>query len=535
MKSEHLYGALATFCMGFLLLASAGVCAQEAASPKHVGVPQDWSDHSLVFTLDGLARDPDLVNREPRIQHQLMQRFPSANSNFVPGANAAIGSTSNSGHHRDWNIDLVRGRVAANMSPAKYTYDPGAPPSCTSDYVVYGLNVAGKAAGQANLIGVNNLYSGTGGLCGAAPTVMFAYNVTTSSGGYVSVSPVISLDGTKIAFVETLSSSVVFHVLTWTSGQGTITKAATPASMTSLTFGTSKSTASSPWVDYSSDTAYVGTDGGQIYKITGVFNGTPALSTDPWWPVSVSSGRITPPVLDNTLGMLMVGSRAGNLYQINITNGAVDTIPIGKGSSIVAAPIVDVTNGTTFIVSSTNGTSAVLVETDTATLTNTVTASIGLGGTSVSIPQPAFTNDYYLGLPDGQIRLCGTGTSDDTPWQYGFGFTGATLNIPPAFSQQLLTTTGSNCTNWTEFYNPNIGGGTDFFFFGLTQDCTGTDTSGCVVAATTEGGPLTTAAVDGGPSGIVVDNYSTAGQASSIYLTAETGSIAYKFTQSGLQ
>jgi hypothetical protein len=133
------------------------------------------------------------------------------------------------------------------------------------------------------------------------------------------------------------------------------------------------------------------------------------------------------------------------------------------------------------------------------------------------------------------VRLCGTGASDTTPWQYGFGFVGRTMNTSAVFSQQILTSTAAVCTNWTEFYNPNINGGTDFFFFGLTQDCTGTGTSGCVVAATTEGSALTTTNVAGGPSGIIVDNYSTAGQASSIYLSAETGSLAYKFTQNGLQ
>jgi hypothetical protein len=41
-------------------------------------------------------------------------------------------------------------------------------------------------------------------------------------------------------------------------------------------------------------------------------------------------------------------------------------------------------------------------------------------------------------------------------------------------------------------------------------------------------------AVSGGPSGIVVDNYSTEPQASSIYFTAATADTAYKFTQDGL-
>jgi hypothetical protein len=55
-----------------------------------------------------------------------------------------------------------------------------------------------------------------------------------------------------------------------------------------------------------------------------------------------------------------------------------------------------------------------------------------------------------------------------------------------------------------------------------------------VVERTTDIAPLVTAAVAGGPSGIVVDNYSTAVQASSIYLSAEGATTAYKFTQNGL-
>lgn len=109
------------------------------------------------------------------------------------------------------------------------------------------------------------------------------------------------------------------------------------------------------------------------------------------------------------------------------------------------------------------------------------------------------------------------------------------MNTPAVFSQQIVNSTNATCTDWVEFYNPNVNGGTDFFFFGLTADCTGTGTSGCVVASTVEGAPFTTTNVNGGPSGIIVDNYSTAVQAASIYLSAEGSSTAYKFTQNGLQ
>ena len=207
----------------------------------------------------------------------------------------------------------------------------------------------------------------------------------------------------------------------------------------------------------------------------------------------------------------------------------------GAGQSIVAAPIVDVTNGTTFVVSGNDSTSAVLVEVDTATLGTAIfsKARIGLGG--VKIQQPALDNNYYNGQPNGVIRVCGTGASDTTPWQYSFGFTGIIMNTLPVFSQQLVNSTGATCTGWTEFFNPNIGvGGTDFFFFGLTQDCTGPTTSGCVVARTTDIAPLVTVGIPGGPSGIVIDNYSTDPQASSLYLSAIGASTAYKFTQNGL-
>ena len=546
MKLKRPFGAMAVLYVGVLF---AGVLCltpytwaqSSATAPKHIGVPQDWSERSLVFSLDGLAKYPDLIDREPRIRHQVMQRFQSIDPNFFRSAERAV-SAITPAHHRDWNVNLVRGRVAADMYPAKFSFDPGAPPDCTNDYVVFGLNVAGTTGKQANLIAFNNLYSGPGGLCGAAPTVLFAYNVTSVTGGKINLSPVISLDGTKIAFVESAGAEAIFHVLTWTAGQGTISTAAAPT-MTSLPFSlTATSTTSAPWVDYTNDVAYAGADGGLLYKINGVFNSTPTLAGGAW-PVTVSVGHhLTPPVLDNRLGLLMTGSANGNLYQVDSTTGALAVAVVGAlgktSPGIIAPPIVDVTNGTTFVVDANDGTSAVLVEFDTATLTQIAKARIGEGAstkTALTLGQPAFDNNYYNDPSTGQVRLCGTGASDTTPWQYGFGFVGRTMNTSAVFSQQILTSGAAVCTNWTEFYNPNINGGTDFFFFGLTQDCTGTGTSGCVVAATTEGSALTTTNVAGGPSGIIVDNYSTAGQASSIYLSAETGSLAYKFTQNGLQ
>jgi len=505
-----------------------------------------------VFSRDTLARYPDLIYREPRIRQQAMQRWSTPDFGVFQDANLAPTPAAKSHFKRDWEVTPLGGHLLENSFPAKFSFNPALPPDCTNDYVVFGLNTVGVTGHAANLVAFNNLYSGSGpGKCGAVPTALFAYNTTTVTGGKVVTSPVLSLDGSKIAFVESIpgpTGSSVFHVLTWVAGGAIGASVAPGASMISLALPASMTdTGSSPWVDYDSDTAYVGTNNGKVYKITGVFNGVPAIVVTSPWPVLVSTNmHLTPPVLDSHLGMLMVGSADGNLYQINIATGAVASSLVGAGfaSGIVAPPIVDVTNGTTFVVDSNNGANAVLVEFDTASLTPLASASLGEGAfsmTAIHLYQPAFSNAYYTQASTGVVSVCGTGLADTTPWMYVFGFTVRTLLTAPSFSQQLLTSTVAQCTGWTEFFNPSINGGTDFFFVGLTQDCPTTGAAnGCVAEFTGEQftllppqAPLTVI-VDGGPSGIVVDNYSTASQASSIYLTATKASAAYKFTQAGL-
>jgi hypothetical protein len=539
--------AAALWCVAFFALVPS-ICAQEAAVPRHTGVPQDWSQHHIVFSRDALALHPNLIDREPRVLHQVMQRWQSPNSDAFRGAAPLPIAMARSGPHRDWSVSPLGGKVAPFNFPAKFSFDVGAPPDCTNDYVVFGLSSAGVTGGTANLVAFNNLYvnsSGTGFCSGTAPNVLFAYNTTTVTGGKITTSPILSLDGTKIGFVESVPGgpTAIFHVVTWAAGpgQGTIGGAVLPPAMTSLPFSLSANdTTSSPWIDYGNDTVYVGSDNGRVYKITGVFNGVPTLSGSPW-PVTVSTGlHLTSPVLDSGQGMLMVGSGNGNLYQINTATGALTALPVGGGTTshgIVAAPLVDITNGTTFVVSANDGASAVLVEVDTASNTLLQKGRIGqgaAGGTALNIHDPDLSNNYYISPSSGVIRVCGTGAADTTPWQYAFAFTGRTMHLSPSFSQQLLTSTAARCTGWTEFFNPTLG--TDFFFFGLTSDCTAPGGAGGCVAEITDANPMTvlTTTVTNGPSGISVDNYSSAAEASSIYFTAEGANTAYKFTQNGL-
>lgn len=531
-------------CIAAISVGALYIAAQGDADVHHAGVPQDWSSRQIVFSLDALATHPELLDREPRILHQAMQRWGSEIGYFQGSAspsNSVPGTI-----HRDWNFALGAGRLAAVMFPAKYSFDPGAPPDCTNDYVVFALNTQGATNGQSNLVALHNLYAGAGGSC-TGPNELFAYNTTTLIGGHNATSPVISQDGKKIAFVETTPNAAVFHVLTWTAGQGTVLRAASPgAAMTSLTLAATGSTRSSPWIDYQNDIAYVGANDGRVYKITPVFKpGTPAvvarysLSTAPAFILS-------PPVLDSRLNMLMVGSGNGRLYQVNISTGVVKSLLIGGGTvnqAILGPPLVDVTNGTTFVVVADDGVSgAFLVEVDTATLTVLAKANIGIGShnaarTVVHLYQPALDNNYFNNPGTGTIRTCGTGAADITPWQYAFGFSGRVMNTTSTFSQQLLNSTTARCTGWTEFFNPNIPAnvGTDYFFFGLLLDCGGGST-GCVKERVSNT-QMVTFNLSNGPSGVVVDNFSTANpQTSNIYLTNQKApNRAFKLTQNGLQ
>ncbi len=527
-----------------------GLSAQVADHQTHIGLPQDWTHRHVVFHRQLLSQHPELAAAEPRVLHQFVRRMP-----FSPVAVSSPSdeaSSSAAAINRDWNVNLGAGRVVLGMSPIKFGFGVNASPSCTDDFAAFGLDVAGTTGGQANLVAFNNLYRGPGGLCGTgAPSILFSYNITTVAGGRITTSPVLSIDGTKIAFVESAGSSSIFHVLKWATGPGngtSPTNSAAPgvgntATMSSLTYtAAATDTRSSPWIDYGQDVAYVGSNDGRLYKITGVFNGTPTLAGPPW-PVLVNANRVlTAPVLDQVTRNLFVGDIRGILWSVNAdTPATIRSLNVGlpgaNNSAILDAPIVDADNGTVFAVSSNDGTSAVVVQADTATLAQLTRGRIGRGstaGTSVDLYDGAFNNNYFNDPASGAIFVCGTGAANITPRRYFFRFTGRIMRTNPTSSSQILNSTTSRCSPISEFFNPNIGAtGTEFFFWGMTSDCVGN--AGCVMSRDSSD-VILTVSESGGTSVIIVDNISTAPQASSIYFTSQGGPRrAVKLTQNGLQ
>jgi hypothetical protein len=577
----------------------------------HLGYPQDWSSRHLLMT--GTQVDDVLAAgaRDPRhVYNMVMRQVAVENARIsVPWPPRRIPRRMKI----DWAVSLENGRVPQNMFPAKYRFDIGGE-SCNSDYVLFGLTVTSGT--QANLVGINNLYTEASPKCNSgSPWVAFAYNTVTQAGGQIRTSPTLSADGTKVAFVESTAGASYFHVLVLPSpiptpgaippqiGTVLVPKTptacpggnpTTPGCMTSLTIeNTATNSNSSPWVDYTSDTAYVGADNGLLYKITPVFGGgAPALVNDPSnWPVTVSTQTnsvLTDPVVDTTSGRIFLGDGEGYLYAVSLTSpggtyAARQTIgwaTHGAGTGVVDPPIVvnDSANPATNQVFAYTGCSSVVgiggavtqlpanFATSGAITTGTTVdmgSASGTGDcTGGNVHSGTFDNAFWLnGTTSGHMIACGfvSGTVPkplipSNPKVYFFPFASHVITGAGSSSFVLNNTVGDECSPLTEFYN----GTTDRLFFGVgatdgflesstitgsltTPSCAGAPTSSCVKAPSALGGT----------SGIVIDNQLSNGGTNIYFSTLAVGSVnaqkcnvsggsanpycAVKLTQSGLQ
>jgi hypothetical protein len=566
---------------------------QEQGFPE--GLVDDWISQHVVFSNPGTMQDAmkngrleewlRIVN-DPRYRMQQMKRnLPWAGQAAIPLAgfppppeaepadltdgNGEGGMRTQRAGRRslrgDWQVTLGTSNhgVALAMSPAKYTLAVNSSPSCANDFVIYPINANGSTT-QASLVGLNNLYTTT--CSGTVPTVLFAYNVGT---GVVQTSPVISLDGTKVAFVENTSSGWTFHVLTpdkrgnggcpsSSPCNGTSFSAPQPpggtlntAVDTKISSTTSHSTNSSPYVDYTSDTAYVGDDSGNLHKFTGVFKGTLTEAGSPW-PVSVISGQpVNTPVFDSVSQHIFASGNDGNLYCLTPAGAfcTVKSISVGAGTPILDGPVVDSAKGTVFAEGGSGGNS-VLTQATTA-LGSQVNVTMGVAGTNLY--RGAFDNLYFTAPATGHMYFCGNLTTAATPTLYRVGFnTSGTMNsTKDTGSFQLVVTgstgTGSNCTPLTHIFNSSLS--TDFLFVGVQNNgfTSGTPNCGgiaCVMSfnvtsssfPTGPGATLTaTALTSGSISGMIVDNVSSSAGASQVYFGNLQLSAGIQASQSALR
>jgi hypothetical protein len=578
----------------------------EKASPQgasgvrtHLGYPQDWSSQHLL--MPGTRAEDVLAAgaRDPRHVYNMVMRQVALENARKAEEDARIGIWGPRPPRRflrrtamkiDWAVSLENGYVPQNQFPAKYRFDIDTE-DCNSDYVVFGLTVTSGT--QANLVGVNNLYTGAATPCnGGFPWVAFAYNTVTQTGGQIETSLVLSEDGTKVAFVESTGTASYFHVLVLPSPiptpgaipsqVGTVLSPQTPTTcttptaagcMTTLLIETGATNSnSSPWVDYGTDTAYVGADNGYLYKITPVFGGgAPALVKDPDnWPVLVSNLTdsntvLTAPVVDDHSGLIFLGDGSGYLYSVSLTNpgnsiAAQQTVGAeggGAGTGIVdppiavndpASPAIDQVFAFTGC-SNTAAFGGAVVQVPANFTFGTTPAFVNLGSadgkgtcTGNNVHSGTFDNAFWLnGSATGHMIACGfvSGTKTrplipSNPQMYMLPFASFVLTSTGSSTFVIDNTKGDECSPLTEFYNET----TDMMFFGVgnsatatpdgflesstigtsslsTPTCTGAPTSSCVTAPSALGGT----------SGIVIDNEVSDGGTNIYFSTMAPGSV----------
>lgn len=452
-------------------------------------------------------------------------------------------------------------------SPAKYVFDVTAPltlASCTSDYVAIGIPAAPAPAGQANIVGYNNLYTGSSpsGVCtGTGPNVMFAY---ASGSGEVPASISLSLDGTQLAYVEDLfptlanpNGSSYFHALTigtkGSNGTG-VTAAAVPGSgndavdaavLLSPDGSITQSSTTAPFIEYTSNAAYATTyswasgGSGYLYKINNVFGvGTPTIA----WSVAIDAVP-SEPVYDSTSNNVFFTDSMGRIDYVTDAGGSPSVTygpTVASGTTSLNPVTVDTVNQMVYGTFNYNGSHAVLVQAPIGNLSSYVTVPVGVGNITYTGPYGVdFNNYFYTGAAGGtgetqpEVFVIGTDSSTGTiPTVYGFGFTSGVVNTSPIEAGALATGV-ADASAPTEFYNATTG--VDYLFVGVTDNCGLASGAGGLIAFDLNNDTFPAIDAAGGTSGIIVDNDSPDAQASSLYYATKTGATLVKVTQNGLQ
>ncbi len=557
--------------------------AGQDAATRRISLVQDWSHRHVLFPNGAPQPDHNHLFQDPRLLQAWLTRNPHLwASRLQTAATAEPGVVGNPpppgpGPRRlppprnknskiDWAVSLgPLGGIAAGEGPAKFTFDVAKPPDCTNDFVVYTIAATPAAGAQANIIALNNLYTGpTSTSCGVLtqPTFLWSYAAGT---GAIFLSPSLSLDGKKVAFVESpAGGNAQLDVLTWTANQGTnaTNGSVAPGALVRLDYtnivapGCTRvaggNSNSSPYIDYVNDIAYIGSDTGRLYRITGIFKGVPTVQS--CVRVVNANRSLSSPIVDPVSGKVIV-SDGQVVYAF--TPGPASFTAAGSASiagtanSIVLSPMLDVTNSQVYVFSSHDaGNTNSIVSQIPVSMASHTDVAIGPATALQFILDGAFDNKFFVNGPaQGSLYACGTqpGSAGNKPSLYTLQFTAAgVIKTPPAMSDNRKVNNAGNsngtCSPLTTVFN-----GTNDRLFAATTG-TGLVTMWNINAAILSNVTAPTASAAGyigGTGAFVIDNFSANAQASSVYFgTLGTSAAskcgannfcAVKLTQSALQ
>jgi hypothetical protein len=508
--------ALGVFGLAVGLLAGLNVLISGVpATEPIVGVVDDWSHHHLVFSNPGTAADALAHGRfeewyravnDPRYLMQQMKRDPTQRAMQTAPDFAARRAlmrqfpTYPEAPHRprrvpeevlskDWNVNLGAGAtVGSGNYPAKFSFN--STPAC-GDIAVFNTSLAGSAT-QATVEAITNLYSTCNG---GVETVAWAYN--TTSGDVAGTSVVLAPTGKQAAFISTAGGHAFLNVLQFASGQGTAYNTpAAPAVLTTtgaaystcktttpngtcllrLAFGNAATdTTSSPFYDYSgTDTLWVGDGTGNVHKFTGVFNGSPAESGNPWVSVGVSTA-LASPVYDGT-STVYVGGANGILYRISSTPAVTASATLAGGKGITDGALVDPIAGEVYIFVGTDTEATThpgLIRLPTGFAAGATASEIALTQAGVNVPEYAgsFDNIYYTNDASATTKGSLFACFEDQNADYLLQFPVANFPTPTGISTTYgsyyqVTSASTGCSPVTEI----LSGGTDWVFLSVATD-----------------------------------------------------------------
>jgi hypothetical protein len=327
-----------------------------------------------------------------------------------------------------------------------------------------GDTIAGVSGTTGTLTTAAGAGSGTGTaltIIGVAQLVLLTYPLTPPGTGVL---------GTPIA--PTAETNTAYY----NGGTG----CTAPCSFTATLNGSPADTWSSPYIDYASDTLYVGDAVGKLHKFTPVFKGAPAEVITAPWPVQMAHGtptvtndtnQLASPVYDSTSGNVFVGSTTsvstttgGFFYGVTASTGLIhgySSTQIDKQYGVRDAPLLDPTAGEVYAFSGDNpaGDSAVYqFPTNFTSATTLVDETTGAGATSddAYVFSGALDNTYYTSSnsasPTGNLYVCASGLGGTL---YQIPITANVMGTPVA--GPTLTDAGhyGRCSEFTEFLNSN--------------------------------------------------------------------------------
>ena len=239
--------ALLLTTLGLAISFTVSAFGQGFARPDgSVPVPIDWSSRHVLFTARFTPEQAAIMWNEPRAYAEwLLHGNASADSGLVHSS-PAQGSARKYRRKmkKDWAISLGAGGVAQGMSPAKYSFNINAPPSCSSDFAVFPIN-ASTGNTRANVIGTFTGEPQTGATTAititptgaAGVTLTLTSSSTLNTGLDFQVSSTIATNATNLAAAinRNLSNTALARVVAVASADTVAVSALTPGSRVTLT------------------------------------------------------------------------------------------------------------------------------------------------------------------------------------------------------------------------------------------------------------------------------------------------------------